>query len=115
MLFVTQRHLITFGYIEGVDLVWEYEKMELMDNTMAGNEVFLGSFAEDLAAQRFSLIVHDPLPTVWKNPEKKSLAAENNVYLKRAVPLISCAYEEETRLVDGTVQLLVPKEIVECE
>jgi len=61
-----------------------------------------------LASQRFALIIQDAMPLFWQNPEKQGLAAENNVYLNRAVPLMLCAYEEETRLVNKTVQLMVP-------
>ncbi len=115
VLFVAERHLITFGYITGVDLVYDYEKMELMDNTMAGNQAYLEAFARDMQNQRFALIIHDHLPSVWKNPDKAPLAAENNVYFKQLVPLILCAYQEETRLVDGTLDVLVPKAVTTCE
>ena len=114
VLFISQRHLITFGYLEGVPLVHEYEKMELMDNIMAGTPAYLEAFAEDMASQRFALIIQDPMPSIWKNPAKQSLSQENNVYLKRAVPLISCAYEEEIKLVNNSIQLMVPLDEPTC-
>jgi hypothetical protein len=114
VLFVSQRHLITFGIIDEVPLVHEYEKMELMDNVMAGTPAYLDAFEGDMSSQRFALIIQDPLPVYWKNPEKDSLAEENNVYLKRAVPLILCAYQEETRLAHKTIQLMIPKLEPDC-
>ncbi|HKJ28523.1 MAG TPA: hypothetical protein VJ965_12845, partial [Anaerolineales bacterium] len=114
VLFISQRHLLTFGYIEDVPLVHEYEKMELMDNIMAGTPAYLETFAADMSAQRFALIIQDPMPSLWKDPNKVGLAAENNVYLNRAVPLITCAYKEEIRLVDRSIQVMVPLEAPTC-
>ena len=114
ILFISQRHLITFGLIKNVPLVHEHEKVLLQEMVMAQNEVYLSRLAAELANQRYSLIVTDHLPSVWKNPKKVSLAMENNVVLKDLVPLFTCAYEVQTRLLDGSLDILTPKADVTC-
>lgn len=61
ILFMDQRQLLTFGYIEGVILVDEYEKKLVMDMALANNEEYFTGFYEDLANHRFSIIISEPL------------------------------------------------------
>jgi len=114
VLFISQRHLITFGLIENVPLVHEHEKVLLQEMVMAQNEVYLSGLGAELAEQRYALIVTDHLPSGWKNPEKVPLAMENNVVLNDMVPLFTCAYQEADRLLDGSLDILVPKPEVTC-
>ena len=55
VLFMDQRQLLTFGYIEAVPLVPEYEKKVLMNEAMGANADYFASFYADLEARRFSL------------------------------------------------------------
>jgi len=114
VLFISQRHLITFGLIRNVPLVHEHEKVLLQEMVMAKNEVYLDHLGAELANQRYALIVTDHLPSVWKDPNKVSLAMENNVVLKDLVPLFTCAYEEQDVLLSGSLDILVPKADVTC-
>lgn len=114
VLFISQRHLITFGLIKNVPLVHEHEKVLLQEMVMAKNEVYLDHLGAELAEQRYTLIITDHLPSIWKNPEKTSLAMENNVVLKDLVPLFTCAYEEHDRLLGGSLDILTPAAIVTC-
>ncbi|MEJ2759113.1 MAG: hypothetical protein P8046_11585, partial [Anaerolineales bacterium] len=50
VLFITQRHLITFGYIQNVELVHAHEKILLQEMAMSQNEVYLDHFGAELAA-----------------------------------------------------------------
>jgi hypothetical protein len=115
VLFITQRHLITFGYIQNVELVHAHEKILLQEMAMSQNEVYLDHFGAELAAQKYDLIFMDHLPSVWKDPETTPLAMENNVVLNELVPLFTCAYQEEDRLVNNSLDILTPKEVVTCE
>ncbi len=115
VLFITQRHLITFGYIQNVELVHAHEKILLQEMAMSQNETYLKNFGAEMAAQKYALILMDHLPSVWKDPETVSLAMENNVVLNELVPLFTCAYQEEDRLVDGSLDILLPKDVVTCE
>lgn len=117
ILFITQRHLLTFDMIEGVELVHEYEKLLLMEMVMAGNEDYLGDYEGDLRSQRFALIVLDPLPVIYKNPAEYSLAAENNVMFKRINPILLCYYHRVKApepLRQEAIEFYLPLEVA-CE
>lgn len=115
VLFMDQRQLLTFGYIQGVPLVAEYEKKHLMDQAMgnAAASVF-DQFYRDLAAHRFALIVSEPLHTPIQN-EEYGFGEENNAWVKWVSRPLLCYYQAEVTLRDLRVQLLVPKtEEVDC-
>ncbi|HSG25888.1 MAG TPA: hypothetical protein VLA32_07190, partial [Anaerolineales bacterium] len=114
VLFISQRHLITFGLIKNVPLVHEYEKVLLMEMVMARNEVYLDNLGAELEGQRYALIVIDRLPRFWRDPTNVSLAMENNVVLSNLVPLFTCAYEKQDVLLKGSLYILVPKADVTC-
>jgi hypothetical protein len=115
VLFISQRHLITFGLIENVDLVHAHEKLLLQEMAMSRNEGYLKQFGLELAEQRYSLIVNDSLPRVFKNLEDMPLAAENNVVYQDVTPLFTCAYQEFARLHNGEVVIFVPADVVTCD
>jgi peroxiredoxin len=115
ILFVTERHLITFGYLENVELTHDYEKMILMEMAMSGNPVYLGQFAEDMKNQRFSLIVHDGLPQRYKDKDEYSLAEENNVYYERVTPWFLCAYKLAFRIQELGINVYIPKANPSCD
>lgn len=113
-LFVSNRHLLTFGLIENVPLVHAHEKLLLQEMAMSKNEVYLESFGAEMAGQRYAIIVTDRMPTVWKDPQTTSLAAENNVVMQDITSLIQCAYQVEERLLDGKLEIYTPKPEVSC-
>ncbi|MBN2044438.1 MAG: hypothetical protein JW757_05405 [Anaerolineales bacterium] len=115
VLFVSQRHLLTFGLIKDIPLVHAHEKLLLQEMVMSKNTAYLEDFAREMAAQQYAMIVIDPLPEYWKNPDKEPLAMENNVVNRNLVPLILCAYQEKDMLLDGGLQILVPKEEPTCQ
>lgn len=57
VLFIGQRQLLAFGFIDNVPLVPEYELVEVMDHAMAGDEAYFHDFYQDLEGGRFSLII----------------------------------------------------------
>jgi len=57
VLFIGERQLLAFGFVDNVPLVPEYELVEVMDHAMAGDEAYFYDFYQDLAEGRFSLIV----------------------------------------------------------
>ena len=114
VLFISQRHLLTFGLIEDVPLVHDFEKMLLQEMVMGKNKPYLAEFGAQMAEQRYALIVTDQLPRIQQDPAEISLAMENNVMLRKFVPLIQCAYELKDSLVNGSLELYVPKAEVSC-
>jgi hypothetical protein len=97
VLFISQRHYITFNYVRGVTLVPDYEKVFLMEMAMADNQVYLGQFEQDLKSHRFALIVSEPLYMVVQD-EEDDYFEENNAWTTRVTALIRKYYQESVRL-----------------
>ena len=60
VLFIAQRHLLTFHTIEGVELEPRYEKTFMMEMAMSGNQHYFEAFERDLASHRWGLIIVTP-------------------------------------------------------
>jgi hypothetical protein len=114
VLFMDQRQLLTFGYIQNVPLIPQYDKKVLMDQALASDEPYFQAFYADLAARRFSLIVTHPL--IVKSQGTDEFGEENNAWVKWVSKPLLCFYEVKQTLTDVNVQLLVPKAgKVDCE
>ena len=114
ILFISERQLITFDYLEGVPLVPEYEKVFLMEMVMARNQDFLDAFEKDIRQQRFDLIITDPLFDTYKELGDE-WAEENNVWAESvSVPLL-CHYFRKVTFPEAGVQILAPrKDSLDC-
>ena len=109
ILFITQRHLISMHMLEGVTLVPEYEREDLMEMAMGNNTGYLDRFREDMEAQRFDLIVVDPLRfNIFSR--NRSFSEENNVWVRRVMRSILCNYREEAVFPADDIALYVPQE-----
>ncbi|MEX1071101.1 MAG: hypothetical protein WEC37_00600 [Anaerolineales bacterium] len=108
VLFISQRHLLTFHLVEGVPLVHEYEKLFLMEMAISQNEDYLSRFAADIDEQRFTLIVTDPLNRNIVDDEEDALAEENNAWVRFVARPILCAYDPVITYPELGIQLLVP-------
>jgi hypothetical protein len=115
VLFISQRHLLTFGLIEDVPLVHDHEKLILQEMVMSRNQAYLDSFAREMASQRYALIFTDRLPSDWKNPEKSPLAMENNVVWRHLTPLINCAYQVEDLMINQSLEVYIPRDEPVCD
>ncbi len=107
VLFMDQRQLLTFGYIQ-VPLVAEYEKKLMMDNALSRNDEYFIGLYKDLEAGRFSLIVSEPL----KDPVQSSadnFGEENNLWVAYISRPLLCYYEPILTISKPPVQLLVPR------
>jgi hypothetical protein len=109
VLFLDQRQLLTFGTIQDVPLISEYEKKLLMDEAMADNEAYFKPFFKDLAAHRFSLIISEPLLTYYQS-NITSFSNENNAWVKWISIPVLCYYQPVMTYQEFGVQLLIPKE-----
>lgn len=108
VLMIAERHLLTFGVIQGVELVPDYEQVFLMEMAMAGNPAYLGKFHDDLKNQRFAVIVTEPLFTAIKGP-MESFGEENNAWVNQVSREILCYYHPQKKLKDIRVYLYVPR------
>jgi len=109
ILFITQRHLISMHMLEGVTLVPEYEREDLMEIAMANDLPHIQIFREDMEDQRFALIVVDPLNYNILS-RQRSFAEENNVWVTRIMKHILCNYREEIAFPADEIALYVPQE-----
>lgn len=115
VLFISQRQLLTFDEIDNIPLVFEYEKLFLMEMAISGNDAYLSQFEDDIDEQRFGLIVTDPLYNNIVDETQDTLAAENNAWVRRVSRPILCAYEAVATYSNPPVQLLVPRYGDKCD
>jgi hypothetical protein len=107
ILFISQRHLLTFGQIEGVEIVPEYETVFLMEMAMSRTRPYLDQFHADLAQKRFGLIIVDRLSTQLQGRDH-DFAEENNAWVEEVSTPILCYYKELASLGKPPLQFLVP-------
>ncbi|WKZ36523.1 MAG: hypothetical protein QY332_01110 [Anaerolineales bacterium] len=107
VLFVTERHLLTFGDLNGIPLVPEYEQVELMEMAMSRNRNYLEQYYADLADRRFALIVAEDQKFTQR---KKGAFVEENVAWVRYVgaPLL-CNYKPAEALLSNNIQIFEPR------
>lgn len=114
ILFITERQLITFDYIDGVTLVPEYEQSELMEMAMSRNRPYLETFYAELRERRFALIVAEDQKFTQ---QKEGAFVEENVAWVRFVgaPLL-CNYKPVVTLTSNNLQVYEPRpRQVECK
>lgn len=109
ILFMDQRQLLTFGYITGIPLLPEYDKKILIDKALSEDSVYFEGFYRDLASQRFSLIITNPLNEIIKT-EAAQFGEENNAWVKWVSTPLLCYYEPLLTLKKVKVQVLRPRE-----
>ncbi len=116
ILFMDQRQLLTFGYVEAIPFVPEYEKKYMMDQAMANNAAYFQPYYMDLANRRFALIVTEPLRTRRKEEMGGPFSEENDAWVTWVSNPTLCFYEPIYTFKDTNVQLLVPRtDAVGCE
>ena len=109
ILFITQRHLISMGMLDGVQVIPEYEREDLMEMAMSNNEPYLAQFRRDMEDQRFALIIVDPLNYNLLS-RNRSFSEENNAWVRRVMKHILCNYREDTAFPADEIALYVPQE-----
>lgn len=108
VLFINQRHLLTFGIVRGVPLEPEYELLVLMEMAMANNSRYLNRFYNDLQHHRFDVIVIGTPNTPIKDPIKDAFAEENNAWVERVVLPLLQNYKVAL-ILPSDVALMVPR------
>ena len=112
ILFMDQRQLLTFGYIQDVVFVPEYEKKLLMDKALGSDFEFFEPFYRDLESQRFSLIVSEILNSQLKKNDYL-FGEENNAWVEWVSEPILCYYQPSKTLNKVHVQLLTPRQEIQ--
>jgi hypothetical protein len=109
ILFITERHLLTFGILQGITLIENYETVFLMEMAMAGNQDYLSGFHQNLQEQNYALIITDQQRINYKGREY-AFGEENDVWVSNVtVPLLKY-YQREMLFKGFGIEVLVPKE-----
>lgn len=108
ILFITQRHLVSMHMLDGVTMIPEYEREELMEMAMGNNQEYLRTFRTDMDNQRFAMIVVDPFNfrLLGKN---YAFGEENNAWVQRAMKPILCNYREAMVFPEDQIAIYVPQ------
>jgi hypothetical protein len=107
VLFIDQRQLLTFGQIEGEQLILDYELKHMMNQAMSSNQEYFDQFEADLAAHRFDLIVSDAIPQFLRGSSYE-FGEESDVWFNFVAGPLDDYYVPYRRLPTG-VWLLAPK------
>ncbi len=108
ILFISQRQLLTFGYVTGTNLVPEHELLELMEMAISGQEEYLEQFYAELAAHDYDLIIISKQYLNFKGADV-AFPEENNAWVKNiAIPLMKY-YTPITWLRYTDTEIYVPR------
>ena len=106
ILFISERQMIMFDMVDGVEFIPEYEVTTLMEMAMSGNQAYLDRFTNDLANHRFALIVTRTQRIVKKDDEP--FAEENNAWIDSISRPLLCYYERSLTLKSSNTLILIP-------
>ena len=111
VLFIYERHLLTFDMIPGIPIVPEYEVVSLTEMAISGNQPYLNKFYDDLQSHRFTAIV----------ARKQNLRAttgdfaeEANAWNDLVARHLLCEYEPVLTLDSSSIQIFIPRATPEC-
>ena len=106
VLFMYERHLLTFGMIPSVPLVPDYEVLTLMEMAISDNQPYLDRYYSDLANHRFSAIV-----ALRQNlgVATGDFIEESNVWNARVGQPLLCQYKPVLTLTEPNIQVFVPR------
>lgn len=108
VLFISQRHFLTFGMLSNVPLIEDYELLTVMEMAMSKNRTYLDRFQADLKAQRFGLIVAYKQYDLIKG-DGDGFAEENNAWVTEISRPLLEYYTPITWLRQSGVQIYAPK------
>lgn len=109
ILFISQRHLPAMKMLDGVTVIPDYEREDLMEMAMANNLAYLERFEQEIASQRFAAIVVDPLRFNYLGSDY-AMGEENNAWVRRVVRPVLCWYREDETFPADRVVIYVPRE-----
>ncbi len=113
VLFLDQRQLLTFGYVQDIALVSEYEKKVLMQNAIENDEAYFAPYYRDLSMGRFTLIVSEPLK-LGLSDEESNFGEENDAWVYWVAKPTLCFYKPLMTFKSVGVELLVPRNNIEA-
>lgn len=111
VLFIYERHLLTFGMIPNVPIVQDYEVIPLMEMAISDNQAYLNRFYHDLQSHRFVAIV-----ATKQNLDSHSgdFAEESALWNKLVAYHLLCEYQPVLTLQSSNIQVFVPRAAPGC-
>ena len=106
ILFVTQRHLVTFGMID-TPLAPEYELLTLNEMSLSRNAVYMQQYYSDIDAHRYAYVVIFPQYLGLKD-RSRSFNEEDNIWVRNVGRYLSCEYQVEDLFTDLQIAILAP-------
>jgi hypothetical protein len=107
VLFITERQLITFDYVNGVSLVSEYEQSELMEMAMSRNRFYLERYYQDLYNRRFALIIAEDQK--FTEQKQGAFVEENAAWVRFIGTPLLCTYKPAVTLTSNNIQVFEPR------
>ena len=111
VLFINERHLLTFDLIPGIPIVPEYEGVSLTEMAISGNQPYLNKFYQDLKTHRFTAIVARQQRLRVKTGDFAEEAIAWNQLVARQ---LLCEYQPVFTLESSSIQVLIPREKTKC-
>ncbi len=111
VLFIYERHLLTFGMIPNIPIVPEYEVISLTEMAISGNQPYLDKFYSDLEKHRFTAIVARKQNL---DATTGDFAEESNAWNQLVAYHLLCEYEPVLTLDSSNIQVFVPRDAPEC-
>jgi len=109
VLFIAERQVQVFNQDMDIPFVPEYEKLELMEMAMAGNDDYLNRFYDDILNRRFSLIILDAIRYDMKD-RTEAFSEEHNVWVEKVILPLLKGYQYSSFGDRSNINLLTPKE-----
>jgi hypothetical protein len=114
VLFISQRHLLTFDEVQNVPLVPENELVFLMEMAMSDNQSYMDAFNNAISTQRYSMIVSEPL-VIQHQGRSHSFGEENDAWVQRVSEPVLCYYQPAENLDAVGVVLYTPRPTLASE
>jgi hypothetical protein len=108
VLFISQRHLLTFDKVQNVPLAPEDELVFLMEMAMSDNRAYLDAFNKAISSQHYSMIVSEPLVIQYQG-KNHSFGEENDAWVQRVSEPVLCYYQPAVKLDAVGVVLYTPR------
>jgi len=106
VLFLSERHLLTFGFINGVELDQQYEKTFLIEMAMSDNREYFDPFDADLEAHRFALIVTNPQHIIYKGRDY-AFGEEDDAWVRNVSTPLLKHYQNKVVLDTGRARIAI--------
>jgi hypothetical protein len=110
VLFIDQRHLLTFGILEDIPLVSNYEVLFLMEMVMSGNRTYLDQFHQELQEQKFAVIASGE-QLINHQGREYAFGEENDAWVKEVSEPMLCYYTPSVELKGTNLILYVPRDV----